>query len=309
MIVTSARPAQSIDEENKVFSGSIVALITPMFEHGAVDWSRLEELIAWHLASDTDGFVVNGTTGESATLSPHEQRQLIEFTVKTVNGRLPVIAGTSAIAVNDAIYATTTAMQAGADGCLLLTPPYVKPTQEGLFRHYSTIAKAVPIPQILYNVPTRTGCDLFPETVERLSLIPNIVGIKEATGKVARAEQLISRCGERLDVLSGDDASALDLLFAGSKGVISVTANVAPQLVHDMCMAALNDDRPLARILNERIKWLNEQLFVESNPIPVKWALAEMQKIEPGIRLPLTWLHEDYHDNVRLAMRHAEVVE
>ncbi len=292
-----------------MFSGSIVALVTPMQKDGSIDWSALDVLLQMHLSAGTDGVVVAGTTGESATLTMAEHQALIEYTVNTVRGRIPVIAGTSAIAVNDAIHLTRMAMTAGADACLLLTPPYVKPTQEGLFYYYQAIAEAVPVPQILYNVPGRTACDLLPETVERLAHIPNIVGIKDATGRALRVRQLLAGCAGRLDVYSGDDATALEFMFEGAKGVISVTANVAPHAMHAMCKAALADDRPLARMLNERLKWLHDKLFVESSPIPVKWALHEMQLIQLGIRLPLTPLNPVHHDTLRRAMRHAEIIE
>lgn len=291
-----------------MFHGSMVALVTPMREDGSVDLPALHRLIDFHIENGTNAIVAVGTTGESATLEVDEHCQVIRETVQHVNGRIPVIAGTGANSTSEAIELTRYAHETRADACLLVTPYYNKPTQEGLYRHFKAIAEAVPISQILYNVPSRTACDMLPETVIRLSPIPNIVGIKEATGKIERATQITEACGEALDIYSGDDATALDLILAGGKGDISVTANVAPRLMSQMCEAALNGDGEEARAINARLMNLHKKLFVESNPIPVKWALKEMGIIEGGIRLPLTPLASEYHEPVRQALRSAGVI-
>jgi 4-hydroxy-tetrahydrodipicolinate synthase len=291
-----------------MFHGSMVALVTPMRADGALDFGALERLIAFHLKNDTDALVVVGTTGESSTLDEREHCEVIRQAVKIARGRLPVIAGTGANATTEAIHLTRCAMQVGADACLLVTPYYNKPTQEGLYLHHKAVAEAVPIPQILYNVPGRTACDLLPETVARLAAIPNIVGIKEATGKLERGREILERCGDQIDLYSGDDASAMDLMLLGAKGVISVTANVAPQAMHAMCAAARQGAREQAAALNRRLEALHRDLFVESNPIPVKWAVHEMGLIPPGIRLPLTFLSPQYHEKVRQALIQAEVL-
>lgn len=288
-----------------MFRGSMVALVTPMQADGSVDDESLARLVEFHIENGTDAIVAVGTTGESATLDEKEHCDVIRRTVELVRGRIPVIAGTGANSTREAIDLTRCAMQAGADACLLVTPYYNKPTQEGLYLHYKAVAEAVPIPQILYNVPGRTACDMLPETVERLSHISNIVGIKEATGKLERAREILDRCGDRLDVYSGDDAIAMEMMLLGGKGVISVTANVAPRLMHEMCMAALAGDRAQAEAIDRKLQALHRDLFVESNPIPVKWALYEMGLIPPGIRLPLTFLSERFHDKVRQAMQQA----
>lgn len=288
-----------------MFRGSMVALVTPMREDGSVDDESLARLVEFHIENGTDAIVAVGTTGESATLDEKEHCDVIRRVVELVRGRIPVIAGTGANSTREAINLTRCAMQAGADACLLVTPYYNKPTQEGLYLHYKAVAEAVPIPQILYNVPGRTACDMLPETVERLSHIPNIVGIKEASGKLERAREILDRCGDRLDLYSGDDAIAMEMMLLGAKGVISVTANVAPRLMHEMCMAALAGDRAQAEAIDSKLQALHRDLFVESNPIPVKWALYEMGLIPPGIRLPLTFLSERFHDKVRQAMRQA----
>lgn len=291
-----------------MFHGSMVALVTPMRADGALDEDALSRLIDFHLAHGTDAIVAVGTTGESATLDAKEHCHVIRRAVELSDGRVPVIAGTGANSTREAIELTDCARQAGADACLLVTPYYNKPTQEGLYQHFKVIAEAVPIPQILYNVPGRTACDMLPETVARLAAISNVVGIKEASGKVERAREILDRCGDKIDVYSGDDAIAMEVILQGGKGVISVTANVAPQAMHDMCAAALAGDRERAATLNTRLEPLHRALFVESNPIPVKWALYEMGLIPPGIRLPLTFLSEPYHDTVRQAMKHAGVL-
>ncbi|MFZ5594072.1 MAG: 4-hydroxy-tetrahydrodipicolinate synthase [Pseudomonadota bacterium] len=291
-----------------MFYGSMVALVTPMHEDGALDHESLARLIEFHVDNGTDAIVAVGTTGESATLDMEEHCGVLREVVELVRNRIPVIAGTGANSTKEAIELTRGAMEAGADAALLVTPYYNKPTQEGLYLHYKAIAEAVPIPQILYNVPGRTACDMLPETVERLSVISNIVGIKEATGNLERGREILERCGDRLDLYSGDDATAVDLILMGAKGDISVTANVAPRAMHEMCAAALRGDREQAHAINRRLMPLHQTLFVESNPIPVKWALHELGLIPSGIRLPLTPLSPRHHAAVRQAMQEAGVL-
>ncbi|HFD79833.1 MAG TPA: 4-hydroxy-tetrahydrodipicolinate synthase [Gammaproteobacteria bacterium] len=291
-----------------MFHGSMVALVTPMREDGAVDHDSLEALIEFHVSEGSDAIVAVGTTGESATLDEKEHCELLRRIVGMVRGRVPVIAGTGANSTREAIELTRCGMEAGADACLLVTPYYNKPTQEGLYLHYRAIAEAVPIPQILYNVPGRTACDLLPETVERLAPIANIVGIKEATGDLERGRRILERCGDQLDLYSGDDATAMELILLGAKGDISVTANVAPRAMHEMCAAALAGERETAERIDSRLRPLHRELFIESSPIPVKWALYEMGLIPPGLRLPLTPLAPQYHERVRDALRQAGVL-
>ena len=290
-----------------MFSGSMVALVTPMHKDGSVDQESLARLVEFHVENGTDAIVAVGTTGESATLNEQEHCQTIKQVVELVNNRVPVIAGTGANSTSEAIELTKCAMDAGADACLLVTPYYNKPTQEGLYQHFKTIAENVAIPQILYNVPGRTAVDMLPETVARLADIANIVGIKEATGDLQRGKQIMDECGDKLDVYSGDDATAMELILMGAKGDISVTANVAPKLMHEMCAAALAGDRETARRINERLIPLHQKLFVESNPIPVKWALYDMGLIPEGIRLPLTVLDAKYHEVIRDAVKQASL--
>ncbi|MGD8941426.1 MAG: 4-hydroxy-tetrahydrodipicolinate synthase, partial [Gammaproteobacteria bacterium] len=259
-----------------MFHGSMVALVTPMHEDGSLDYEALDRLVEFHIDNETDAIIAVGTTGESATLDEKEHCDTIARIVKKAAKRIPVIAGTGSNSTAEAISLTRCAMEAGADACLLVTPYYNKPTQEGLYLHYKAVAEAVPIPQILYNVPGRTVCDLLPETVVRLADIPNIVGIKEATGNLQRAKEILDCCGTKLDVYSGDDATALELMLIGGKGDISVTANVAPKAMHDMCAAALRGDRAEAEKINQPLLALHKDLFLEANPIPVKWALQEM---------------------------------
>ncbi len=291
-----------------MFHGSMVALVTPMHEDGSLDHAALRRLVDFHVEHGSDALVVVGTTGESATLDMEEHCEVIRVAVEHARERLPVIAGTGANSTTEAIELTRCAARAGADACLLVTPYYNKPTQEGLYRHFKAVAEAVPIPQILYNVPGRTACDLLPETVERLAPIANIVGLKEATGNLDRARDILRRCGDKLDLYSGDDATALGCILLGAKGDISVTANVAPRQMHEMCRLAREGKEQEARAINDRLMGLHKNLFVESNPIPVKWALQEMGLIHGGIRLPLTPLAERFHDTVRQAMRAAGVV-
>jgi len=291
-----------------MFHGSMVALVTPMNEDGSLDVPVLRRLIDFHVENGTDAIVAVGTTGESPTLDMDEHCEVIRLTVEHARGRIPVIAGTGANSTTEAIELTRCAQKAGADACLLVTPYYNKPTQEGLYLHHKAVAEAVPVPQILYNVPGRTACDMLPETVERLSAISNIVGIKEATGNLDRVKEIRRRCGDKIDVYSGDDATALDAILLGAKGDISVTANVAPKLMHEMCELVREGREKEARAINERLMGLHKNLFVEANPIPVKWALKEMGLVKGGIRLPLTPLSAKYHATVRAALRTAGII-
>ena len=277
-----------------MIQGSIVALVTPMTEDGQVDEISLRNLIEFHIDQGTDGLVAVGTTGESATLDEDEHCHLIEFTVKCVDKRIPVIAGTGANCTREAISLTRRAKQAGADACLLVTPYYNKPTQEGLYLHYKAIAEAVDIPQILYNVPGRTACDMLPETVGRLSHIDNIVGVKEATGKLERVQQIRDLTGPEFALYTGDDASSREFCLLGGNGSITVTGNVAPRLVHQMLMLAISGDAEKAAEIDKKLAELHDTLFLQSNPIPVKWALAHMGMMQKGIRLPLTWMSEEF---------------
>jgi len=272
--------------------GSLVALVTPMLPDGAIDWDALARLVDFHVESGTDAIVAVGTTGESATVSVEEHEGLMKFVVERAKKRVPVIGGTGANATTEAIELTEAAKRVGCDAALLVTPYYNKPTQEGLFLHHQAIAKAVAIPQILYNVPGRTACDMLPETIARLQKVPGIIGVKEATGKLDRAEKIRELCGPDFAVYSGDDATAVELMLAGGHGDISVTANVAPAAVAKMCAHALRGEAEAARAENAKLAELHDALFVESNPIPVKWALQAMGRIGPGIRLPLTPLSE-----------------
>ncbi len=291
-----------------MISGSMVAIVTPMDAHGALDWQALTKLVDFHLQEGTDALVVVGTSGESATLNVEEHVEVIRRVVDQVKGRIPVIAGTGANCTREAVELTRNAKSVGADACLLVTPYYNKPTQEGLYQHFKHIAEAVAIPQILYNVPGRTVCDMLADTVVRLSAVPNIIGIKEATGNIARAKDIIARVPSDFYVYSGDDATAYELMLAGGKGNISVTANIAPRAMHELCQLAMAGDAAGAKALNDRLMPLHENLFLEANPIPVKWALQQMGLIEQGIRLPLTWFSEQYHDTLRQAMRQSGIL-
>lgn len=288
-----------------MFKGSMVALVTPMRDDGAVDDDALAALIDWHVASGTDAIVAVGTTGESATLTVPEHARVIERVIALVHGRVPVIAGTGANATAEAIELTQRAADAGADACLLVTPYYNKPTQEGLVQHFTAVAKAVAIPQILYNVPGRTALDMAVDTTARLSRVDNIVGIKDAFGDPARIKALVERCSDGFSVLTGDDATACASMLAGGHGDISVTANVVPRQMAELCKAAIAGDRDTAEAIDARIAPLHVALFHESNPIPVKWALAEMGRMGGTLRLPLTPLDKRYHDTVREALRAA----
>ncbi|MBP6918698.1 MAG: 4-hydroxy-tetrahydrodipicolinate synthase [Legionellaceae bacterium] len=276
-----------------MFHGSIVALITPFLD-GKVDVERLHELVEYHIENGTNAIVAAGTTGESGTLELQEKILVFKTVIELVNERIPVIAGTSCNATKECIHLTQVAMDCGAHAALIMTPAYIKPTQEGLYQHYRHIAEAVAIPIILYNVPSRTSCDLLPETVARLSAISNIIGIKEATGRFERLEQLLTIQPNPIDIYSGDDATAAQWMLAGAKGVISVAANVAPRLMAKLCDAALDGDMTQCLELNERLMPLYHQLFVESNPIPVKWAAHKMGLLNDEIRLPLTRLSEQH---------------
>ncbi|QSB03057.1 4-hydroxy-tetrahydrodipicolinate synthase [Methylomonas sp. EFPC1] len=291
-----------------MIQGSIVALVTPMTEDGAVDETSLKRLVEFHIEQGTDALVAVGTTGESATLDEDEHCAVIKFIVDCVGGRIPVIAGTGANCTREAIHLTQKAKQAGADACLLVTPYYNKPTQEGLYLHYKAIAEAVDIPQILYNVPGRTACDLLPETVGRLAKIDNIVGVKEATGKLERVKEIRDLTGDDFALYTGDDATSCEFCLLGGNGSITVTGNVAPKLVHEMLAAAMAGDRATAEAIDAKLTGLHSSLFIQSNPIPVKWAVAEMGLMGQGIRLPLTWLAEDCFATVRAAMHQAGVL-
>jgi 4-hydroxy-tetrahydrodipicolinate synthase len=288
-------------------SGSLVAIVTPMLEDGRIDLARFRSLIDFHVAEGTDGIVVVGTTGESPTVDFDEHKDLIRRAVEFAAGRVPVVAGTGANSTAEAIELTQSARAAGAAACLSVVPYYNKPTQEGLYRHFRAVAEAVDMPLILYNVPGRTVADLANDTALRLAQVPNIVGIKDATANMERGSDLLYRAPEAFRVFSGDDASALALMLLGGHGVISVTANVAPRLMRDLCAAARAGDVRRAREINARLLGLHQRLFVEANPIPVKWAVAQLGLIGGGIRLPLTPLAAQYHDTVREAMRQAGV--
>lgn len=290
-----------------VMEGSLVAIVTPMHEEGELDLERFRALIDFHVAEGTDGIVVVGTTGESPTVDFDEHRLLINAAVERAAGRVPVIAGTGANSTREAIDLSVYAKDAGADASLSVVPYYNKPTQEGLYQHFRAVAEAVDIPQILYNVPGRTVADMDNDTVLRLAEIPGIIGIKDATGDMGRGFDLLCRAPRDFLVYSGDDASALAMLLLGSHGVISVTANVAPRLMHEMCIAASAGDLAAARAVNSKLQRLHLDLFVEANPIPVKWAVAQMGLISSGLRLPLTPLSERHHEIVREAMRQAGI--
>ncbi|MDR3898339.1 MAG: 4-hydroxy-tetrahydrodipicolinate synthase [Duodenibacillus sp.] len=295
-----------------MIQGSLVALVTPMFEDGSVDYDALAKLIEWHIASGTDGIVSVGTTGESPTLSVEEHNAVIAFTVKTAAGRIPVIAGTGGNSTAEAIELTAAAKAAGADASLQVVPYYNKPTQEGLYRHFKTIAEAVDIPIILYNVPGRTVADLKNDTVLRLAQVPGIVGLKDATGDLARGIDLLRRLprvtnGREFAVYSGNDDSALALMLVGGAGVISVTANLLPREMHEMASAAIAGNVGAARALNDRLMPLHQKLFCEPNPVAPKWALYRMGRMGPGIRLPLTMLSEANMPVLEAAMREAGV--
>lgn len=290
-----------------MFKGSHVAIVTPMLEDGALDLDRFCALIDFHIEQGTDGIVVVGTTGESPTVDFDEHDLLIRTAVSYAAGRIPIIAGTGANSTREAIELTVFSKNAGADACLSVAPYYNKPTQEGLYRHFKAIAEAVDIPMILYNVPGRTVADIGNETALRLAQVPGIVGIKDATGNIARGCDLLQRVPDNFAVYSGDDATALALLLLGGHGVISVTANVAPRLMHEMCTAAFAGNLAEARAINTRLFKLHTDLFIEANPIPVKWAVAKMGLINESIRLPLTALSSQHHELITKAMLQAGI--
>ena len=286
-----------------MIAGSIVALVTPILDDGAIDWASMDALLEMHIREGTGAIVSVGTTGESATLSVKEHCAVVAHTVKKVNGAIPVIAGTGANSTAEAIELTAAAKADGADACLLVTPYYNKPTQEGLYQHHRCIAEAVPIPQILYNVPGRTGVDMLPATVGRLAEIENIIGIKEATGDLQRGREVLDICAGKMAVYSGDDETAAELILMGAKGNISVTANVAPALMASLCQLALAGETEKTRELDARLRPLSQALFQESNPIPVKWAVARQGHIGGHLRLPMTELARAYHGPLTAAMR------
>ena len=290
------------------FNGSMVALITPMNADFSLDWDALHKLVEWHIQEGTSSIVAVGTTGESATLNLKDHIEVVKRVVKMVNGRVPVVAGTGANSTSEALEQTELAKQAGADACLLVTPYYNKPTQEGLFLHHEYVAKNVAIPQLLYNVPGRTAVDMLPETVERLSKIDNIVGIKDATGDIERIKATKALVGDDFALLSGDDGSAVSFMENGGHGEISVTANVAPKLVAEMCRAAAQGRFDEAYAIDKKLQPVHDAMFVESNPIPVKWAVSQMGYCEPAIRLPLTQLSQPFHSDVLNALKSAELI-
>jgi 4-hydroxy-tetrahydrodipicolinate synthase len=296
-----------------MLQGCIVAIVTPMFDDGSLDLVALRALIDLHIKAGTDGICIVGTTGESPTVDVAEHCELIKATVAHVNGRCKVIAGTGANSTSEAIELSAKAKTLGADACLLVAPYYNKPSQEGLYQHYAAVANAVDIPQILYNVPSRTGCDISNDTVLRLAKIKNVVGIKDATGGIERGTDLILRAKSMSDIgdfaiYSGDDATGMALMLLGGHGVISVTANIAPKLMREMCVAALSGNVKTACEINAKLFALHQKLFIEPNPMPVKWVLQQMGLIKSGIRLPMVNLSEQYHEVLRAAMRQAEIV-
>lgn len=292
-----------------MYRGSMVALVTPMHADGSLDWEALERLLDWHLEQGTHAIAAVGTTGESATLDIPEHLEVIRRVVQQVAGRVPVIAGTGANSIHEAMTLTRGAKEAGADACLLVTPYYNKPTQEGLFLHHQYIAQHVAIPQFLYNVPGRTAVDMLPETVAKLAKIDNIIGIKDATASMQRLQDTQALVDKDFVFLSGDDATSLEFMELGGHGEISVTANVAPKAVAQMCERALAGDFEAARAIDKRIMGLHRALFLESNPIPVKWALARMGLISSGIRLPMTPLSTQYHKPLQAALLAAGVLQ
>jgi 4-hydroxy-tetrahydrodipicolinate synthase len=291
-----------------MFRGSIVALVTPMGEAGEVDFGAFEALLDWHAEQGSDGVVVAGTTGEAATLLASEIEELLRRAVRRLGGRVPVIAGTGTPSTAITIERTRRACEVGVDGVLMVTPYYNRPGQAGLLQHFWAAAEASSVPVLLYNVPSRTACDLLPDTLEQLAEHPRIVGIKDATGSIVRAREILERCGDDFLLFSGDDATCREWLLAGAQGVISVTANIAPRLMRELAEAALEGDAPRAAELDRPLAELHRALFVESNPIPVKWALARLGLIPPGIRLPLTPLGSAGQPAVLRAMEQAGIV-
>jgi len=292
-----------------MIKGSLVAIVTPMHPDGSLDYPGLRKLIDWHIAEGTDGIVIVGTTGESPTVSVEEHCELIKVAVEHTNKRIPIIAGTGGNSTAEAIKLTEYAKQVGADASLLVVPYYNRPTQEGMYQHFKTIAESVDLPAILYNVPGRTVADMANETIVRLAQIPGIVGVKDATGNIARGTDLLRLVPKSFAVYSGDDPTAMALMFCGGHGNISVTANVAPRAMHELCAAAMSGNVAKAIEINNRLIPLHQKLFVEPNPVPVKWALQQMGRIESGIRLPLVDLASEFHGTVRAALRESGVLQ
>ena len=291
-----------------MFEGSLVAIATPMHEDGSLDFESMEELIEFHITNKTDAIVAVGTTGESATLDFNEHSEVIKTTISIINKRIPVIAGSGANSTSEALELTQRSKELGADACLLVTPYYNKPTQNGLYCHYKKIADEVSIPQILYNVPGRTSVDMLPDTVYKLSSHPNIIGIKEASGDLSRSSELLEKCSENISVFTGDDKTSMRDILMGFDGNISVTANIAPLEMHNMCVYAKNGDKKDAEIINNRLDALHDKLFIESNPIPVKWVLNRMGLIKKGIRLPLTWMDEKFEESLEASLIEAGII-
>ena len=291
-----------------MFKGSLVAIATPMHEDGSLDFKSMEELIEFHISNKTDAIVAVGTTGESATLDFNEHSEVIKTTISIINKRIPVIAGSGANSTSEALELTQRSKDLGADACLLVTPYYNKPTQNGLYYHYKKIADEASIPQILYNVPGRTSVDMLPDTVYKLSSHPNIIGIKEASGDLSRSSELLEKCSENISIFTGDDKTSMRDILMGFDGNISVTANIAPLEMHDMCMYAKNGDKKNAEIINNKLDALHDKIFIESNPIPVKWALHRMGLIKKGIRLPLTWMDKKFEESLEVSLIEAAII-
>jgi len=291
-----------------MFKGSLVAIATPMHKDGSLDFESMEELIEFHISNKTDAIVAVGTTGESATLDFNEHSEVIKTTIGIINKRIPVIAGSGANSTSEALELTQKSKELGADACLLVTPYYNKPTQNGLYCHYKKIADKVSIPQILYNVPGRTSVDMLPDTVYKLSSHPNIIGIKEASGDLSRSSELLEKCSENISVFTGDDKTSMRDILMGFDGNISVTANIAPLEIHNMCVYAKNGDKKNAEIINNKLDTLHDKLFLESNPIPVKWALNRMGLIRKGIRLPLTWMDAKFEKSLEVSLFEAGII-
>ena len=290
-----------------MIKGSIVAIVTPMHADGSLDHAGLRKLIDWHIAEGTDGIVIVGTTGESATVSVEEHCELVKLAVEHTGGRIPIIAGTGGNSTAEAIKLTAFAKEVGADAALSVVPYYNRPTQEGMYLHFKAIAEAVDLPLILYNVPGRTVADMSNETIVRLSAIKNIIGVKDATGNIGRGLELLRNVDKSFAVFSGDDPSAIALMLCGGAGNISVTANVAPRAMHDLCAAAMAGDIATAVAINDKVMPLHHKLFVEPNPVPVKWAMADLGLMPAGLRLPLAPLSDAYHEVVRGALREAGI--
>jgi len=291
-----------------MFKGSLVAIVTPMHEDGSLDFESMEELIEFHITNKTDAIVAVGTTGESATLDFNEHSEVIKTTISIINKRIPVIAGSGANSTSEALELTQRSKELGADACLLVTPYYNKPTQNGLYCHYKKIADEVSIPQILYNVPGRTSVDMLPDTVYKLSSHPNIIGIKEASGDLSRSSELLEKCSENISIFTGDDKTSMRDILMGFDGNISVTANIVPLEMHNMCVYAKNGDKKNAKIINNKLDTLHDKLFIESNPIPVKWVLNRMGLIKKGIRLPLTWMDTKFEESLEASLIEADII-